>query len=197
MALELLFEGFDAAIVPCSFLLLVPGLACLLTARQESTAAGIGFGAAAVVAGWLFHSGRIGRPPDGLLALATGACLVALAIPLLRRLDLVALAGGGLGGAVSAVIWKPCGGEALGRLLTELPGRGLSGTLLFAAYLLGVLAPFVVLTVALHLLPGPALIPVRPAMVVVGGLVLGALAVTIAVGLDDNLYRWLVERSLS
>lgn len=195
MILDLILDGFDAALTPCSFILVIPGLACLLTARQESTSAAFGFSAAVAVGSWLRFSRRLERPPDGILALAVGAALVALAIPLLRRVDLFALGGGGLAGAACSFMWAPCGGPALAELLGELDTRGLDGGGLLAVHLLALLAPVILVALALHLIPGAVLVPVRPVMLLTGSLVLGTLALTVAAGLDDDLVVWLIERS--
>ena len=70
MIVNLLLEGFESALLPCSFVLLVPGAAAALASRQESTSAFVGFfiGVSAV-AFWRF-SGRIGDISNLAIALA-------------------------------------------------------------------------------------------------------------------------------
>ena len=194
--IELLFEGFESALLPCSLILLLPGAAAVIAARQESTPAIAGFVVGSLTLGWLRFSDRISDPPSRLVALALAGAIVLLLVPLIRRLDVVSAAGGLLAGAAGASLWVPCVGEHFGTLLGELPDRGASGVGLFALYLFGVLAPLVFLAAAMHLIPEALFLPVRPFMMVIGGTVLGLLAVATAVGLHDDLVSQLVKWSL-
>lgn len=194
--IELLLEGFESALLPCSLILLIPGLAVALAARQESTPALIGFVLSTFAFSWLRFSGNGGDFERPIIAIAFAASAGLLLIPVLRRLNLLAIAGGLLGGAASAELWQPCVGEEFGTLLTELPERGAVGVALFGLYLLGVLAPVIALGAVMHLIPNPLMLPIRPFMMVAGGVVLGLLAVTTALGLDDNLVGQLVSWSI-
>lgn len=187
MLLELLYEGFGAALLPCALALLVPGVAVALAARQESTPAVAGFAAATLAGSWVLLSGRTERPSLALVTLVIAAAIFALVMPFLRRIDLVSGVGGALAGAAFAALWAPCPGPELATLITELPARSVSGLALLAAYLIGMLAPLFFLTGVLHLIPSPMLFPVRPFMLVFGASVLGILALLVAVGLHDDL----------
>lgn len=187
MLLELLYEGFGAALLPCALALLVPGLAVLLAARQESTPAVAGFAVATLAASWVFLSGRTERPSLALVTLTIAASIFALVLPFLRRIDIVSGVGGALAGAAFASLWAPCPGPQLATLIAELPTRSASGLALLAAYLVGLLAPLFFVTGVLHLIPSPMLFPVRPFMLVLGTSVLGILALLVAVGLHDDL----------
>ncbi len=187
MLLELLYEGFGAALLPCALALLVPGVAVALAARQESTPAVAGFAAATLAASWVLLSGRTERPSLALVTLVIAAAIFALVMPFLRRIDLVSGVGGALAGAAFAALWAPCPGPELATLITELPARSVSGLALLAAYLIGMLAPLFFLTGVLHLIPSPILFPVRPFLLVFGASVLGILALLVAVGLHDDL----------
>ena len=194
--LELLLEGFESALIPCSFILLIPGLAVAIAARQESTPAAAGFVAAALLVGWLRFSNRLDDPPSAVIALALAGAVVLLLVPLIRRLDIVSGAGGALAGGAASALWLPCVGEEFGTLLGELPGRGGSGLALMSLYLLGVLAPLVLVAAGMHLVPDGLLLPARPFMMAIGGAALGLLALGTAVGLDDEIVSQLVEWSL-
>lgn len=195
--IDLLREGLESALLPCSFILLVPGIAAALAARQESTPALTGFIPATVGFSWLRFSGNGGDYESPIVAMAFAAAAALLLIPLLRRLDILAFAGGILAGAASATLWQPCVGEEFGTLLGDLPDRGAVGIALFALYVLGVLAPLGALGAVMHLIPDALMLPIRPFMMVIGGATLALLALTTAVGLDDELVSKLVSLSVA
>ncbi len=195
--IDLLLEGLESALLPCSLILLIPGIAVALAARQESTPALVGFVGAAWVFSWLRFSATVDGFERPIVAMAFAASAALLLVPLLRRLDVLALLGGALGGAAAAALWQPCVGENFGTLLGELPDQAPAGVGLLAIYLLGVLAPVIALGAVMHLIPNPLMLPVRPVMMAIGGGVLGLLALTTAVGLDDNLVSKLVSLSVN
>jgi len=195
--IPLLLEGFESAFLPCSLILLIPGAAAAIAARQESNSALSGFVAGSLVFAWLRFSGRGGDLPLGLVALLLAVSVVLLVIPLVRRLNLVSGAGGLLTGIATGVLWEPCVSTEFGALLAELPDRGASGFGLTAVYMAGVLAPVLLLGAVLHLIPSPALILARPVMLFAGAGVLAMLAVATAAGLTDNIIGQLVEWSIT
>ena len=194
--LELTFEGFESALLPCSLILLLPGVAVAIAARQEATPAILGFGFGSLLVSWLRFSGRLDDPPASLLALGFVGAVILLLVPLIRRLDVVSAAGGALAGAAAAGLWLPCVGIEFGTLLGELPGRGPSGIFFLGLYLFGVLSPLIIIATVMHLIPELVMLPARPLMMVAGGGVLGVLAVAVAAGMDDELVSKLVEWSL-
>ena len=197
MILHLLFEGFESAVLPCSLVLLIPGIAAVLSARQEASVAAAGFVGAAIIGSWLRLSDRIGDPPAVFVALAFMGALILLVFPLVRRLTLVSLSGGVLAGLASSALWQPCVGENFGNLLGELPGRGIaSGAVLTAAYMVGVLAPVIALAALLEAIPGPLLLPARPFMLFSGGLAMVIISATVAANLHDEVISRLVAWSL-
>jgi len=195
--MPLLFEGLEAAILPCSLILLIPGAGVALAARQRAAVALIGFGVGALLLSWLRFSDRGGSLGNGLAAVMLAGAVVLLVVPLVRRIRFVAAAGGFIAGAAAATLWQPCVGSEFGQLLTELPQRGLSGLALLAFYMLGLFAPLVVLGAALSLLPSSALRLVRLPMLVAGAGVLVILAMSTAAGLTDDLVGQLVEWSVA
>ena len=193
----LLVEGFESALLPCSLVLLIPGAAVAVAARQESSSALTGFAFGTVALSWLRFSDRGGDLSTGLVALLLAITVTLLAFPLLRRFDLVSGAGGALAGSAAGVLWVPCVGEEFGLLLGQLPTSGVEGFALFVAYAVGVLAPLAALGAILHLIPNRTLILARPLMLLSGGGVLAALALATAVGLSDELISRLVEWSVT
>jgi len=195
--IELLTEGLRSAFLPCSFILLIPGLAVGLAARpKESSWALAGFGVGSLIIAWLRFSDRLGDVGLALPAIALAVSVAFLAIPLVRRIDPVAFAGGFLAGGAAAYLWEPCVGEAFGTLLGELPGGGAASLAKFGFYLIGVLAPLFVVGGVLAAIPNPLMLPVRPFLLGASVFVLAGLALATALGYHDDLVGKLVQWSL-
>ncbi len=198
MIVDLLIEGFESAFLPCSFVLLVPGAAALLASRQESSSAFGGFFVGLVALSFLRFSGRGGEFPTLLVALMLAAAVVLLAIPIVRRLNIVTGTGGLLVGAAAGVLWEPCVGLHFAELLNDLPDRGVPvGVILLTTYIIGVVAPLIALAAALYLIPNSTLILIRPVMLVVGCGILAILAMATAAGFSDDVIGKLVELSVT
>ena len=191
---SLLVEGLESAWLPCSLILLVPGAAAILAAREQLIPAASGFAGASLVLAWLRFSDRGGDWPVGFAAVALIVAMVALVVPRMKNEWFLATIGGVLVGGASAELWEPCVGSEFGGLLNELPSRGGSGFLLLAFYVVGVLAPLLAVVAVVELFPRWILDPARSALAILGGTVLSVLAVATAVGLHDDLVgqhiRW-------
>ncbi len=198
MIIDLLVEGFESALLPCSFVVLVPGAAAVIASRQESTSAFIGFFIGLVALSFLRFSDRGGDLQTGIVAMMLAVAVVLLAIPLVRRLNIVTGAGGLLVGAAAGVLWEPCVSIHFADLLNDLPTMGAArGVALLAVYVVGVLAPLFALTAVLYLIPNATLILARPVMLVVGCGTLAILAVATALGFSDDMISKLVELSVT
>lgn len=193
---SLLVEGLESAWLPCSLILLVPGAATVLAAREQLAPALAGFGAATIALAWLRFADRGGDWPVGFAAVALIGATVVLLVPLIDRERLLALAGGTLAGGASAELWEPCVGSAFGQLLNQLPEQGASGAVLLAVYLAGVLAPLLAFAAVVELFPRALLDPARSTLAVIGGTVLAVMAVATAVGLHDDVVGRLILWSL-
>ncbi len=194
----LLIEGFEAAILPCTLVLLVPGLAVALAARETALPALTGFSMAVLAFSWLRFSANGGGWHALISALALLVAVAILLAPPIANLDLVALLGGALAGFAAAELWLPCVGAEFGRLLTDLPTVGSSGLLSMAVYLLGALSPLLALGSIHHLTANWFLEIIEPPLSIVGALLLLALAVAAAVGFHETmvgrLFEWSVGR---
>ncbi len=195
-AIDLLLEGFETAFFPCSLVLLIPGLATAITARQESSAALTGYGAAVLVVGWLRFSARIDDTPTVIVAMAFAAAALLLIVPLIRRLNIVSATGGAIAGLAAASLWEPCVGAAFGSLLVDLPGGGPGSFVMMSLYLAGIVAPLAVLGAVLHVIPNPTLLPIRPVMMFAGGAVFFIMAIATATGFVDSVIGQLVQWSI-
>lgn len=197
MIVDLLIEGFESALLPCSFVVLVPGAAAVIASRQESTSAFIGFAIGLLALSFWRFSGRGGDLSTTVTALMLAAAVVLVAIPLVRRLNIVTGLGGLLVGAAAGVLWVPCVALHFADLLNGLPDRTpVVGVVLLAVYVVGVIAPLFALAAVLYLIPNPTLILARPVMLVVGCGTLAIIALATAAGFSDDIIGRLVEMSV-
>lgn len=195
--IELLTEGLESAFLPCSYILLLPGAAAGFAARtKESSWALAGFAAGSLGVAWFRYSDRLGEVGTAVPAIMLAAALTFLAVPLVRRITAVAIAGGSSVGAAAAFLWEPCVGSEFGLLLGELPGAGIGSLAELALYMLGVLAPLIVVGGIMAALPAPLMFAARPLLLGAAVLTLGGLAVATALGYHDDLVGQLVQWSI-
>lgn len=197
MIVDLLLEGFESALLPCSFVVLVPGAAAVIGSRQESTSTFAGFFVGLAALSFFRFSGRGGDLSPTVTALMLAAAAVLVSIPLVRRLNIVTGAGGLMAGGAAGVLWEPCVSIHFADLLNDLPARNpVVGAALLTVYIAGIVAPLLGLTAVLYLIPNPTLILARPVMLVIGAGTLALLALTVAAGFSDEIISELVERSV-
>ncbi len=195
--LMLLVEGFEAAILPCTLILLIPGIAVALTARETALPALTGFCLSVLIFSWLRFSESGAGWHRLFAALALFIAVAILLAPPVARLDLVALLGGALAGFAAAELWLPCVGAEFGQLLTRLPELGTSGLGSMAVYLLGALSPLLALGAIHHLTADWFLELIEPPLSIVGAAIMAGLAVATAVGFHETLVGKLFEWSLA
>ncbi|MEM9565063.1 MAG: hypothetical protein AAGA93_20735 [Actinomycetota bacterium] len=201
--MNLLAEGFESALMACSLIVILPGLATAMAARRDVIPALAAYGVAISVLSWVRFSDRGGGFTPLLIALALGLAVVALVVPRLAGRppsptgDRVgAMIGGVLAGGAAAELWRPCVGLEFGRVLNELPDRGATGLGQMVVYLLGVLSPLVAAGAVHQLLPEGMRQRAEPWLVGIGGTALALLALATAAGLHDELVGQLFEWSI-
>lgn len=194
----LLGEGFESALMACSLIVILPGLATAMAARAAAIPALSAYGFAVLALSWLRFSDRGGGFEPLLIAVALAATIVLLLVPQLNRTDLAAIGGGLLAGGAAAELWRPCVGFEFGEVLNSLPDRGPEGFGLMAVYLAGVLSPLVAFGAVHHLVPDRILERIEPVWAVGGAVLIGLLSLATAVGLHDELvgqlFRWSLEQ---
>ncbi len=192
----LVVEGFEAALLPCTLVLLLSGFATAFMARQFAIPAVVAFWLSTLAFGWARFAGRTGDVNRFVLATLAVAAVGIMFWPPIRRLDWVALAAGGITGFVASSVWLPCVGEAFGTLLGDLPDAGFGGIFLMATYLTGVLSPLLLFAAVHHLTPDELLERVEPVWSIVGGAVLTAFGIAMAFGVHETLVGYLFRWSL-
>lgn len=194
--LSLLLEGFESALLPCSLVVLVPGMAVAMAARGRLLPPLVGFSGASVLLAWLRFSDRGGAWPIGVAAVALIVAAVLFTVPLIDTDDISFALGGSLAGAAAAELWEPCVGAEFGLLLNELPDAGPTGALRMLVFMVGVLSPVAGFVALLKLLPEWILHYVQPTLAIIGASVLAIMAVATAMGLHDEITGRLIRWSL-
>jgi len=193
---DLLIEGFSSAWLPCSLIVLVPGLATVMAAGDRLPGAVAGFAISATLLSWLRFAGRGGGWPVIIAALALIGAVVLLFTRNRVGEDLAATAAGALAGGAAAELWEPCVGLEFGRLLNELPDRGPTGLAMMAVFMAGVLGPLIGFVAIVGVAPEWLRDRVQPVLSVIGGVVLAVMGLATAAGLHDNVVSQLFQWSL-
>ncbi len=197
---EAFAEGLRSIGQPCSFVVILPPVGAVLVGRGRWPVAA-GALAGGVVGGWLFAGrwlvlGDVGiRLSAALVLLAIGAIAAGptrRGAPL-RRPSVGAAAGGAV--AAAAVLWwRPCVGDALGRILTGFPDDPGGQALPMAAFVVGLLLPVVVTALLLGLLDRRSAL--LDAAGFAGAVPLAVLALAVLGGAHEELVSQLVRWTL-
>ena len=195
--IDLVLEGFSAAWLPCSLVVLVPGGAAALAAGEERVPSLIGFMVSASLVSWLRFADRGGDWPLGVVALALGLATAFYFVPIVVSEPAMATVAGILAGGAAAELWEPCVGPEFGQLLNDLPEQGLGGMASLTLYMIGILAPLVGFGAMLRLVPLWIMESIQGALAVIGGAMLVIRGLATAAGLHDEVISKLFQWSLS
>lgn len=192
----LLVEGFRAAVLPCTLVVLIGGLAAAMAAREFAIPATVSFGLTVLALGWARFAGRIGDVNRFVLVAALLGAVAISVRPPIRRRDWLAMVAGFLVGLAVALMWVPCAGPALGQLVMDLPGRGLSGVVLLAFYLVGAVSPLLIFAAGHHLTADAVLERLEPIWSVAAEVLLVIMALAVAIGAHERVIGYLFALTL-
>ena len=192
----LLTEGIESLRLPCTWVLLIPGVAVMLFGRRRTPLVTASFIAAALGIVWLRWSGNWFAVPEGGIQIALGVVIIAGAA-IAWKLDRGVTDGlsAGITGGAAAWAWIPCVGPDLGGLLNsdwDTPITNLPAT---AAFMLGQFLPFILLAAAGVLAPQIAKKLEHRTVITAGAILIGLIGLAFVTQQFDDLASELARRS--
>ncbi len=183
-------EGISVITWACTLPIAVPGLALVLVARRARVTVGVLYAAGVALMAWAPAAGYWRTDMRGLVVvvvavLAAGTYLAAWKAP--TGNSPLAAGGGFVGGAVASWLWRPCVGPRLGDILNEASTDELRTLALMGVYTVGALLPLLLLAMLPVAVPVVGRVLDRMPFAVTGAVVGGVYAITLAIGLYDNL----------
>ena len=183
-------EGVGSIGVACTLATLVPGVALVLVARKARLAVALFYLLGATLLTWARAAGHWDVELSGaavFVAAALAAGAFVLAYRAKRAVSLSATGSGAVAGALAGSLWRPCVGPKLGDILNNADTEGARPLGLMLVYMLGALLPALLLAVLPHAAPSTKRFLDRLPLVVLGGAVGAAYAITLAAGRYDDL----------
>ena len=183
-------EGVGSIGVACTLATLVPGMALVLVARKARLTVALFYALGATLLTWARAAGHWDVELSGaavFVAAALAAGAFVLAYRAKRAVSLSATGSGAVAGALAGWLWRPCVGPKLGEILNNADTEGARTLGLMLVYMLGALLPALLLAVLPHAVPSTKRFLDRLPLVVLGGAVGAAYAITLAAGRYDDL----------
>ena len=183
-------EGVGSIGVACTLATLVPGVALVLVARKARLAVALFYLLGATLLTWARAAGHWDVELSGaavFVAAALAAGAFVLAYRAKRAVSLSATGSGAVAGALAGWLWRPCVGPKLGEILNNADTEGARTLGLMLVYMLGALLPALLLAVLPHAVPSTKRFLDRLPLVILGGAVGAAYAITLAAGRYDDL----------
>ena len=183
-------EGVGSIGVACTLATLVPGMALVLVARKARLTVALFYALGATLLTWARAAGHWDVELSGaavFVAAALAAGAFVLAYRAKRAVSLSATGSGAVAGALAGWLWRPCVGPKLGAILNNADTEGARPLGPMLVYMLGALLPALLLAVLPHAVPSTKRFLDRLPLVVLGGAVGAAYAITLAAGRYDDL----------
>lgn len=192
--MSLFAEGIRSSLLPCSYSVLLIGVALVLLRKGERLQVLGVFAGFTVLSAWIRAAGisnlLAGRLVTSLLVV--GGLAAALLVSS-RKAGLVAAA---FVGAFAGATWLPCVGEELGTVLTSAQDDPGAAVLFMAVYLIGVMVPLVAVAALLAYVPVARRWADGRLVAVGAGTAMAALAVLVLTDFYDSLLSTLARWSV-
>ena len=183
-------EGVGSIGVACTLATLVPGMALVLVARKARLTVALFYALGATLLTWARAAGHWDVELSGaavFVAAVLAAGAFVLAYRARRAVSLSATGSGAVAGALAGWLWRPCVGPKLGDILNNADTEGARTLGLMLVYMAGALLPALLLAVLPHAVPSTKRFLDRLPLVILGGAVGAAYAITLAAGRYDDL----------
>ena len=183
-------EGVGAIGVACTLVMLVPAVALVLVARKARLTVALFYALGATLLTWARTAGHWQVELSGAAEPVAAVLVVGAFVLAYRAKGLASLSATGAGvvaGALAGWLWRPCVGPRLGDILNTVDTEGARTLGMMLVYMLGALLPALLLAVLPHALPSTKRFLDRLPVVVVGGAIGTAYAITLATGRYDDL----------
>ena len=183
-------EGVGSIGIACTLATLVPGVALVLVARKARLAVALFYLLGATLLTWARAAGHWQVELSGAMefvaaALVAGAFVLAYRAK--RAPSLLATGSGVVAGALAGWLWRPCVGPKLGDILNSADAEAVRTLGMMLVYMAGALLPALLVAVVPHALPATKQYLDRLPVVIAGGAVGAAYAITLAAGRYDDL----------
>ena len=149
--MSLFAEGIRSSLLPCSYSILLVGLALLVVRKKERMGVLAIFAGFTILSAWL-RAGGISNILAGRMA-TTLLVLGGLGLALMVSNRPAGLGAAALVGTFAGATWLPCVGAELGTVLTDAQNEPASAILPMGVYLVGVMIPLVAIMALLAYSP--------------------------------------------
>lgn len=194
--IDLLIEGIDSLRLPCSWVLLIPGVAITVFGRRRTSLVVVSFTAAAALVAWLRFAGWWFAVPSGIQQVALGiAIIVSAAIAWRADTGLSDGLVAAIVGIAAAWTWIPCVGPHLGDVINgsrDEPFEHIAGT---GAFFLGQFLPFILIAALGVAAPQVGERLEHRTVITVGAAMLGIVGLLFVTTLFDDIASELARRS--
>ena len=194
--ISLLIEGIESLRLPCSWVLLIPGIAITVFGRRRTPLVVATFSVAAMVVAWLRFAGWWFAVPSGAVQILLGFAIIVSAGVAWRldrgAFDVLAAA---IAGIAAAWTWIPCVGPHLGEVLNGSrmdPFEHIGGTV---AFLAGQFLPFILIAALGVTAPGLQQRSEHRAVIAGGAVLLALVGLLFVTTLFDDISSELARRS--
>ncbi len=192
--MSLFAEGIRSSLLPCSYSVLLVGLALVVLRKKERIGALGVFASFTILSAWIRAAGisnlLAGRAATTLLVVG------GLALALLVNHRRAGLAAAALIGTFAGATWLPCVGKELGTVLTLAQDEPATAALLLGVYLIGVMVPLVAVVALLAYVPVAGRWADSKGVAVVAKSAMAAVAVLVLIDYYDTLLSTLARWSV-
>ncbi|WP_423921821.1 cytochrome c biogenesis protein CcdA [Candidatus Poriferisodalis sp.] len=188
--IDTLTEGIGVITWACTLTVLAPGVALVLVARQARLTVALYYVVGAALLAWAPAAGHWSVSARGAAVVIAGLLAAGTYVAAWRaqsHSSPYATGAGIVGGALAGWLWRPCVGPRLGDILNEASTDELRTLALMGVYVAGALLPLLLLAVLPYAVLAVDRVLDRIPFAIAGAVIGAAYAITLAIGLYDDL----------